>query len=391
MTYARLLIAIAALTLFCRSLLAEELLKFRTQTIDDKVEIGYGTAIGDVDGDGKQDIILADKRQFVWYRNPDWKRFVMAEDLTPRDNVCIAARDIDGDGRVEVAVGALWNPGDTVNSGTVHYLAPPADRTQKWTPIELHREPTVHRMRWVKLAKDRFVLVVAPLHGRGNRGGEGDGVRLLAYDVPADPKQPWKTTLIDDSFHATHNLDPCQWDPSSESEELLYIGKEGAKVLQWDGDKWHKRQLQRVEGGGEIRYGQIGGERSITTIEPLHGDKLVFYPVTAVGADAEVGDRVVLAGNLGQGHAIGVADLAGQGRPQIVAGWRNKNADGDTGVRLFWQGSDKSWHSQWVDQNGMATEDLRIGDLDGDGRLDIVAAGRSTKNLKVYWNVAPAK
>jgi hypothetical protein len=34
----------------------------------------------------------------------------------------------------------------------------------------------------------------------------------------------------------------------------------------------------------------------------------------------------------------------------------------------------------------MACEDLKTGDLDGDGRPEIIAAGRSTKNLKIYWN-----
>src|SRR5690606_17463459 len=66
------------------------------QIIDDQVAIGYGLGIGDVDGDGKPDILMADKKQFVWYRNGDWKRFVMVDNLTASDNVCIAARDIDG-------------------------------------------------------------------------------------------------------------------------------------------------------------------------------------------------------------------------------------------------------------------------------------------------------
>ena len=73
--------------------------KFEAQVIDDNISIGYGLAPGDVDGDGKPDILLADKKQFVWYRNGDWKRFVMIENLTEFDNVCIAARDIDGDGK----------------------------------------------------------------------------------------------------------------------------------------------------------------------------------------------------------------------------------------------------------------------------------------------------
>jgi hypothetical protein len=34
----------------------------------------------------------------------------------------------------------------------------------------------------------------------------------------------------------------------------------------------------------------------------------------------------------------------------------------------------------------MACEDSKVADLDGDGRPDIVASGRSTHNLMVYWN-----
>ena len=112
------LLVFSALFLSLASFLSAEI-SFERQVIDDKISIGYGLAIGDVDGDKKPDILLADKSQVAWYRNGDWKRFVMAENLNPRvvtrflDNVCIAARDIDGDGKVEVAVGANWNPGET--------------------------------------------------------------------------------------------------------------------------------------------------------------------------------------------------------------------------------------------------------------------------------------
>src|SRR3989440_7832191 len=90
---------------------------FRAIEIDTKIQIGYGLAVADVDGDGKPDILLADKKQFVWYRNPGkrdaaWEKFILAENLTEHDNVCIAARDIDGSGKCSIAVGAEWNPGD---------------------------------------------------------------------------------------------------------------------------------------------------------------------------------------------------------------------------------------------------------------------------------------
>lgn len=396
MVLARNLIAQAGLwsLFFSGVLLAQEpSARFEPQTIDDEVQIGYGVAAGDVDGDGKLDLLLADKKAFVWYRNPDWKRFVITENLTTFDNVCIAARDIDGDGRVEVAVGAQWNPGDTLNSGSVHYLKAPEDRTQAWTPIQLHHEPTVHRMRWVKTGDGQFVLVVAPLHGRGNRNGEGAGCRLLAYHPPQEVDGEWETSTIDDDFHMTHNFDPCVWDNGASSEALLYIGKEGAKLIRWTEGKWQGETIDRIGGGGEIRMG-LGREdaRFVATIEPMHGSDLVVYPSSHTGQPngEKVGlrDRVVLEAGYNGGHAIATGDLLGLGSDQVVAGWRLPDQDKKVGVKLYWSTSE-GWQSMWIDDNGMATEDLRLADLDGDGRLDIIAAGRATNNLKVYWNRKP--
>src|SRR4051794_29210263 len=177
---------------------------FRAVEIDSKIEIGYAVTVADVDGDKKPDILVVDKRQVVWYRNPTWEKFVIAENLTQLDNVCIAAADIDGDGKAEIAVGAGWNPGDTLNSGAVFYLVAPKDRTQKWEAVELHHEPTVHRMRWMRNKSGHYDLVVVPLHGRGNKAGEGAGVRILAYKMPADPRGPWETELLNDAWHMTH-------------------------------------------------------------------------------------------------------------------------------------------------------------------------------------------
>src|SRR6266550_2852457 len=182
---------------------------FRAVEIDAKIEIGYGVAVADVDGDKKPDILLADKKQIVWYRNPTWEKFVIAENLTKLDNVCLAAADIDGDGKAEIAVGAGWKPSDTVGSGAVFYLIAPKDRTQRWEVVELPHEPTVHRMKWMRdpEASGGFELLVAPLHGRGNKEGEGSGARILAYQMPANPRDRWSTKVLNDSWHMTHNFD----------------------------------------------------------------------------------------------------------------------------------------------------------------------------------------
>jgi len=363
--------------------------QFEHQTIDDQVEIGYGLAIGDVDGDGKPDIILADKKQFVWYRNGDWKRFVMVENLTVSDNVSIAARDINGDGKVEVAVGAQWNPGETSDaekSGSVHYLIRPEDPTQAWTPVQLHHEPTVHRMRWIKAGDNKYHLIVLPLHGRGNQNGEGAGVKVIAYEMPTDPLKEWKYWNIDESMHLTHNLELVE---EEEGERLLIGGKEGVKSFSFINEKWRPSAagewLVRGQSFGELRIGQWGKENFLAGIEPMHGNILSVHTFPE---DSAAPVRAVLTSDFNQGHALAVGDLTGMGKDQIIAGWRNPDKEEKVGIKIFvpQNGEGAPWIEYWVDENGMACEDLALADLNGDGKIDIIASGRATKNLKIYWN-----
>ncbi len=367
--------------------------KFRAVEIDAKIEIGYGVAVADVDGDKKPDILLADKKQIVWYRNPTWEKFVIAENLTKLDNVCLAAADIDGDGKAEIAVGAGWNPSDTVGSGAVFYLIPPKDRTQKWEAVELPHEPTVHRMKWMRDPSGRFQLVVAPLHGRGNKDGQGEGAKILAYQMPANPREPWTTKVVNEAFHMTHNIDLMKWKPETEAE-LLVASKEGVLHLLEQSGAWKAVQLSGKEesgfrGAGEVRSGKLPvGKRFVITIEPMHGNQLVVYTASAANERDGPWKRSVVDETLKEGHALACADLLGVGFDQVVVGWRGKNNDGKTGVKVFtpMDKEGKTWRQSVVDEDGMACEDLCLADLNGNGKIDIIASGRATKNVKIYWN-----
>jgi len=373
---------------------------FKIQVIDNQIAIGYGMAIGDVDGDKRPDILLADQKEFVWYKNPGnktgtWQRYVMAANLTPQDNVCIAARDLDGDGRVEVAVGAGWNPAETsdsTKSGAVFFLVRPQDPTQAWTPVRLHHEVTTHRMRWARVAPNRYQLIVVPLHGLGNKNGQGRGVRILAYEPPKVSRDwstagRWTTQLVDSTLHMTHNFEI--WEDGTEPRMLLG-SKEGGKLVafrkgQWTPtEQWIGKAPETAEqpGMGEVRRGfQNGKQALVAAVEPMHGNRLVVY---------RNGQTTVktLTDKLRQGHALVCADFLGLGSDQIAVGWREPNADKQVGVRLFVP--DKTltdWQELPLDDSvRMACEDLLAHDLDGDGDLDLIASGRATLNVLVYWN-----
>lgn len=361
---------------------------FKAVDIDTKIQIGYGVAVADVDGDHKPDIVLADKNQIVWYQNPNWEKHVIAENLTRLDHVCIAATDIDGDGKAEIAAGAGWNPGDTVNSGAVFYLIPPADRTAKWEVVPLHHEPTVHRMRWVRNNAGKFDLVVVPLHGKGNKDGQGDGAKILAYRMPSDPKQPWALTPLNESLHKTHNFDPVQWDNDA-GMELLVGSREGVFLVNPGEPKALQLTGNESDGAGEVRLGRLGrNRRFIATVEPMHGTNLVVYTEPA-GGGMKLWDRHVVDSSLVDGHALACGDLARSGSDQIVVGWRAMGKTGvKVGIKMFTaaDADGTKWEETVVDNNQMACEDLCLADLNGDGRLDIIAAGRATKNVRVYFN-----
>lgn len=366
---------------------ADDIPEFKWRSVEiDKIDVGYGLQLADVNGDGKTDIVLADKKTIQWYENPGWKKHIIAKNLTQRDNVCIAARDIDGDGQCEIAVGGQWNYSDSIKDGAVFYLAPPADRRQPWTPIKLHNDPSTHRMHWVRGRNDEYFLHVKPLRGRGSVDGTGNGLRLLEYTVPPDVNRRWPIDVVCDFMHLSHNFHVVNWDDDAE-EEIIVAGKEGVWHFDRGEDGWKPTRLTK-NFAGEIRDGKLpGGKRFIATVEPKHGNVAAVY--TEPDQPGELWNpNQVLDEKIKDGHAVACADYLGVGSDQIIVGWRAMNEPGVPGIKLFtpMDESGSKWRETRISADKIAVEDIKVADLNGDGKTDIVAAARQTKNLVILFN-----
>ncbi|HKW86645.1 MAG TPA: VCBS repeat-containing protein, partial [Nitrospiraceae bacterium] len=160
--------------------------RFRMQEIATDLKVGYAVLLVDLNGDGKKDIVVVDTTRVLWYENPTWKRRTIIEGQTKPDNVCIAAYDIDGDGQLDLALGAGWGRLNTKEGGTIQWLKRGKTLDERWALYPIGTEPTVHRMRFEDLyGEGRAKLIVAPLMGRPSTQKrnwmDGLPVRLLAY------------------------------------------------------------------------------------------------------------------------------------------------------------------------------------------------------------------
>ncbi|MGH9632369.1 MAG: hypothetical protein ACRD7E_29030, partial [Bryobacteraceae bacterium] len=160
--------------------------------------------------------------------------------------------------------------------------------------------------------------------------------------------------------------------------EIWLASAEGVYALKRSTDgKWSKRLV--AEGSpGEIKLGRVNRTRRLATVEPWHGNSIVIYEE----ADTPW-PRKVIESKLNQAHALGWGDFDRDDNDELVVGWRGK----PWGLALY-RLADDVWTKTMID-DGVAVEDLAIDDLNGDGHPEIIAGGRATENIRIYWLTEP--
>lgn len=372
--------------------------RFEAQVIDPAIgNVCYAVTKADVNGDGKLDIVAVSENRVQWYEAPSWTKHIILEDQTEPENVCIAAHDFDGDGKVDFAIGAGWIK---ANSGTIQWITRGAKPDDKWSVHFIGKEKTTHRMSVADvLGTGRPQVVVSPL----NRSIDGAaGVRVLAFEIPSQPKTDrWPLTVLDQSVNRMHAHTHADWDGDGKLDSVV-AGEEGVFLIQRKGDAFTKTLLgagasgdkPELRGAGEIKVGKLkNGGRFLATVEPMHGTSVAVYIANADGKLPM--RRVVIEETLKQGHAVWAADLDGDGTDEVVVGHRETGTGPVKGPGLYVYSSDDvagtKWSKHVIDDGGVAVEDALAADFNGDGRIDLVAGGRATKNVKLYLNAGPAK
>jgi FG-GAP-like repeat len=391
---------------FCAPARAVE---FDRIVIDDNFPGAYQVEVADVNGDKKPDVIAVGGGTCAWYENPTWKKRIVTNPKQSPGIISSASADLDGDGKAEIAIAYEFSMNEPMK-GKLLVASQGPSLDDPWSVAQVADVPSIHRLRWSTFHDyehprvspgsvsfpSRLGLAVAPIFGKSAKPPifDQDPAQAVLFYPEDDPKSgKWRRYAIGKA-PVLHAIDVVDLDGKG-INTVLGATNNGVTVLTASaiigGVVFAAHSLVAgapgdapKKGCSEVHVGRLkDGRRFLATVEPWHGTEVAIY-LSESAKTFKFGPRTVIDATLKEGHALWVADVDGDGDSEVFAGYRGKG----TSVLMF-DYDGKTWNRTVVDDK-IAAQDLRGGDLDGDGTPDVVAVGGSTKNV-VWYRPKPVK
>lgn len=344
-------------------------------------------AAADLDGDGRVDVAAAGPEEVAWYRRDAagaWTKHLVRKqspETGSLDTIWLAPHDLDGDRDLDLV-------SSTPNAaGNLSWHENPGAAGKEWAWHLIDRLPKIHSAVLEDLDGDRRPELIANTEGA-----------LVWYAVP---------------------------------RRVRDARPEAATGLPGEGPRWKRRVLTQDGVAGTphyLRFGRTakGGERVLLAASPDPG-YLAWWKRSGTGPESWVKHAVrepfpgashlipmdmdadgtldlfynrghsagsgwlagpefsrtveVDPGTLKEPHALALGDLNGDGAPDVAACARN------SGGMVAWLNDGKGRFTEQRLEPDQRAMDLRIADVDGDGDQDLLVAGATGRNLVVYENL----
>ena len=322
------------------------------------------TLLVDLTGNGRKDIVIGGKRggkrsgkrdpvNLFWYENPSWQRHDMAEanDLEAGGVVL----DITGNGQTDIVAGQQFG-----------------HRHLYW--FECPPEP---RQRWTKrVIEDRFLKY----HDQAVGDVDGDGQPeilfvsqqsgiLAYYDLPADPyAEPWPREcchIIAREVGSIEGLAIVDLDGDGINE--VVAGPNIFSPGPAPGEPWKCRPFASGWTMTRVAVGDLDGDGQLEIVL-CEGES---HPARLGWCKTTDWTMHLLCEDLFHPHSLALADFTGNGWPDIFFAEMGLGRNPDPRMMIYVNQGGAHFEPMIV-QRGIPTHEAKVADLSGNGRPDIV-------------------
>ncbi len=345
-------------------------------------QVTEGLDVGDIDGDGRPDVVVGGDQYLLWYHGPELTPIFIDEGFKFGAGSAVAVRDIDGDGRLDIVTGR-YDVDTPDDRHEVWYGNTPSG----WRVHEMSRSAYCHDVAFGDIDGDGRVDMACADSFWG---------RVSWLRAPKDPTDEWAVYPVDDR--------------NALGAAIADIDRDG-RLDVVSGRAWYRNDGGTPPGFSRIALTDVGDERHPSfddaakiSVLDLDGDGRLdvfatlfmhspegqvwaFFQPSAPATESWPALRLD-PGPLFGVHSQAVARFDGTDRPQVMVGETNVGgwdfgSNPDPQIYVYRRIGDArqldGWERVLVDRKG--THEARAVDLDGDGRPDIVGHEENTDLL----------
>jgi hypothetical protein len=382
---ARCIFLLAVLTLFANGPAFAETVRFRKIVVD-KTFRSEGVATGDVNRDGKLDILAGD----VWYEAPDWKmneiRSVGQYDASKGYSQAFAnfAQDVNRDGWIDSIV--IGMPGEPCR-----WYENPQNKPGHWKHHVVAKSACNETPVFADLLGNGCPVLVFAVRPEG----------LMAwFSVPKDPTGLW-------DMHVIAGPDAPGTERYSHGLGVGDVNGDGRNdVLITEG--WWEAPQDRTRSNWQFHPAKLGPACANMLVYDVDGDgdsDIITSSAHNYGiwwfeqlpqTNGSKFEQHLIHKEFSQTHALNLVDINGDGVQDFVTGKRyfahqGKDPGGHEPAVLYWfelrrlQNGKVKFVPHKIDDNSGVGTQFEVADMNGDAKPDIVTSNK--KGVYVFMQL----
>ena len=345
----------------------------------------------DVNGDGRPDLIAMGVTKVFALVAPDWPQRVLFDAQEGKMLYCVAL-DADGDGDKDLVVGRYQIPWIEYRQARQQGKAASEPKGPDFSVAWLENTRTAGKA-WPLHVVDQELngihgLCIGDVDGDGRPDVISDGINgpffpnSLAWFQLGQGKQAPKRHIITQAGAdgRPHYLDFADLNGDGRGDVLL--GDSGAGTFTWwergagPDDPWTKHRIAQEKGATNIKAADVNGDGRLDVVGTCgHGAGVFWF-------EGPTWKKHAIDSTLATPHALVVGDFDGDGDVDVAVASYTAFV-----VRWYENDGHGSFTPHDIDTgNRQEAYDMKVADLDQDGRPDLILAGRESRNAVWYRN-----